>query len=215
MFNHESLNGKVADNMSIAPLNSKIAGTLLVTGSIQFILALIIAEALYPGYSIANNYISDLGVWGNPSAAIFNPSIIFLGITTIAASVYIKKYFHLGKGFYIYAVAGVGSLGVGLFPENTLVISGVPILHSIFALLAFVFGGAAGLFTYRITKSPFRYIALILGALTLVAFIVFLGLGASAAFGIGAGGLERLVAYPAILGFISFGGYLLAIDSEH
>lgn len=199
----------------MASRNGTIAGTLLVVGGIQFVIALVIAEALYPGYSIANNFISDLGVWGNPSAAVFNPSIILLGITTLVASVYIKRYFHLGKGFYIYAVGGLGSLGVGLFPENAFIISGIPILHSIFALLAFVFGGAAALFTYRLTKSPFRYISLILGALTLVAFVVFLGSGALGVLGIGAGGLERLVAYPTILGFIIFGGYLLSIDSEH
>jgi hypothetical membrane protein len=201
--------------ISMAPLNSKVAGTLLVVGGTQFIIALAIAEALYPGYSTANNYISDLGVWGNPSAAVFNPSIIFLGITTLVASVYLKRYFHLGKGFYIYAVGGLGSLGVGLFPENTFVVSGIPILHDLFAILAFVFGGAAALFTYRLAKSPFRYISLILGTISLVAFAVFLGTSSSGSVGLGAGGLERLVAYPTTLGLISFGGYLLAIDTEH
>jgi hypothetical membrane protein len=192
--------------------NGKVAGTLLVVGGIQFVIALMLAEAIYPSYSIADNYISDLGVWGHPSALVFNPSIILLGVTSLTASIYLKKTFNLKKGFLLYAIAGLGSLGVGLFPENTYVISGVPIFHSIFTLLAFVFSGVAAIFTYRITKSPYKYISLFLGALILVDFAVFLGTRDFGALGIGAGGLERLVAYPSVLAFIAFGGYLLGIS---
>ena len=189
--------------------DAKIAGTLLIVGGIQFVLALIVAEAIYPSYSVAHNYISDLGVWGKPSAAIFNPSVMIFGISIIAASVFIKRHFHLGKQAYLYAIAGAGSLGVGIFPANTFIVSGVPLLHSISALLAFVVGGLAALVTYKITKSPFRYISAFLGAFSLVAFVVFLATRDASALGIGAGGLERMVAYPTILGLIGFGGYLL------
>jgi hypothetical membrane protein len=189
--------------------NSKVAGTLLLVGGIQFIIALILAEAVYPGYSIAHNYISDLGVWGKPSAAIFNPSIILFGISIITASVFIKRQFHLGKLAYLYAIAGSGSLGVGLFPENTFIVSGVPVLHSISALLAFVVGGLAVIVTYKITKAPFRYISAFLVTFSLVAFVIFLATRDASALGIGAGGLERMVAYPTTLGLIGFGGYLL------
>jgi hypothetical membrane protein len=189
--------------------DAKIAGTILTVGGIQFVLALIIAESIYPGYSIANNYISDLGVWGKPSAAIFNSSVMIFGISIIAASVFIKRHFHLGKLAYLYAIAGAGSLGVGIFPENTFILNGVPVLHSISALLAFVVGGLSALVTYKITKPPFRYISAFLGAFSLVAFIVFLATRDASALGIGAGGLERMVAYPTTLGLIGFGGYLL------
>lgn len=189
--------------------SGKRAGTLLVVGGIQFVIALILAEAVYPGYSIAHNYISDLGEWGKPSAAIFNLSIMIFGISIIVASVFIKRYFHLRKMAYLYTIAGAGSLGVGIFPENTFVVSGVPVLHSISALLAFVVGGIAAIVTYKITKSPFRYISAFLGAFSLIAFVVFLATRDASALGIGAGGLERMVAYPTILGLIGFGGYLL------
>jgi hypothetical membrane protein len=194
--------------------NAKIAGTLLTVGGIQFVLALIVSEAIYPGYSIANNYISDLGVWGKPSAAIFNPSLMIFGISIITASVFIKRHFHLGKLAYLYAIAGAGSLGVGIFPENTFIFNGVPVLHSISALLAFVVGGLAALVTYKITKAPFRYISAFLGAFSLVAFVVFLATRDASALGIGAGGLERMVAYPTTLGLIGFGGYLLGNHPE-
>jgi hypothetical membrane protein len=192
--------------------NGKIAGTLLVVGGIQFVIALVIAEALYPGYSIADNYISDLGVWGNASALVFNASIIFLGITSLIASFFIKRYFQLRKGFYIYAIAGLGSLGAGVFSENTFIFNGLPVFHAIFALLAFLLGAVAGLFTYHIIKSPLRYISLILGVTSLVALAVFLSTQNSGALGIGVGALERLVAYPTSLGVIAFGGYLIGDD---
>jgi len=189
--------------------DAKIAGTLLTIGGIQFVLALIIAEAIYPGYSIANNYISDLGVWGKPSAAIFNPSVMIFGVSIIAASVFIKRYFHLGKLAYLYTIAGAGSLGVGIFPADTFVVGGIPVLHSISALLAFVVGALSAIVTYIITKAPFRYISAFLGAFSLVTFVVFLATRDATALGIGAGGLERMVAYPTTLGLIGFGGYLL------
>jgi len=36
--------------------NRKFAGSLLFVGGIQFLVAMIIAEALHPGYSISSNY---------------------------------------------------------------------------------------------------------------------------------------------------------------
>ncbi len=40
--------------------NGKVAGMLFFIAATHFVLGLIVAEALYPGYSISNNYISDL-----------------------------------------------------------------------------------------------------------------------------------------------------------
>jgi hypothetical membrane protein len=39
-----------------------IAGLLVIIGVIEFLLAMLVTEALYPGYSISMNYVSDLGV---------------------------------------------------------------------------------------------------------------------------------------------------------
>lgn len=40
----------------------KMAGILLVIGGIMYILAINIVESLFPGYSIATNSLSDIGV---------------------------------------------------------------------------------------------------------------------------------------------------------
>jgi hypothetical membrane protein len=194
--------------------DNKIAGTLLIVGGVQFILALIVAEAIYPLYNIADNYISDLGVWNQPSALVFNPSIIFFGATSLTASIYIKRYFQLKKTFYLYALAGIGAIGVGLFPEDFFIVGGIAILHNLSALFAFMFGGFTAIATYKITKAPFRYISAVLGVFALTAFAVFLATRDFSALGIGAGALERLVAYPTVLWLICFGGYLLGSQTE-
>jgi hypothetical membrane protein len=198
----------------MTPDYSKIAGTLLLVGGVQFVIALIIAEAIYPSYSVSANYISDLGVWGKPSAAIFNPSIILFGSTVLASSYFIKKQFKLGKIAYLLALAGAGSLGVGVFPENTFLVNGIPVIHSISALIAFVIGGVSAVAAYTYTKSPFKVISVILGAATLTAAVLFFTTRDYGYLGLGVGGMERMMAYPTLLWIIGLGGYLLGASSE-
>jgi hypothetical membrane protein len=70
------------------------AGVLLFIGAAQFVLGLLIAEFLYPGYSASANYISDLGatchnkicIINQPSAYIFNTSIFLLGFIALISS---------------------------------------------------------------------------------------------------------------------------------
>ena len=54
----------------------KVAGMLFFIAATQFVLGLTISEALYPGYSVSDNYISDLGI--GPSSIIFNSSVFLL-----------------------------------------------------------------------------------------------------------------------------------------
>lgn len=56
----------------------KVAGALLFIAASQFVFGLVVAEALYPGYSISLNYVSDLGV-GPSSSMIFNTSVFLMG----------------------------------------------------------------------------------------------------------------------------------------
>src|SRR5437016_10140554 len=60
------------------------AGLFLLAGTTQFAIGMIIAEAVDPSYSVSTNYISDLGV--RAGSAVFNTSIILLGITILATS---------------------------------------------------------------------------------------------------------------------------------
>ena len=56
--------------------NRSLLGALLFVGAAQFILVITIAEGLYPGYSVATNALSDLGV--GQTAILFNASTAVL-----------------------------------------------------------------------------------------------------------------------------------------
>ncbi len=70
--------------MSINRLNVA-GGLLLFIGVAEFLLLMLIAEAIYPGYSVSRNYISDLGV--GPTAVLFNSSIIIMGLLLVIAAI--------------------------------------------------------------------------------------------------------------------------------
>jgi hypothetical membrane protein len=186
----------------------KVAGALLLFGGAQFIVALIAAEVVYPGYSVSQNYISDLGVWGQPSAPVFNASIFLFGLLMMAGSHLIWRAFKVRSTTVFFFLAGLGSAGVGIFPENTVLVNGIPVMHSIFAFFAFLFGGLAAIASYKIVKSPAKYFGLVLGLVTLLALVLFLT--NPGALGLGVGGLERMVAYPTLIWTVGLGGYLMS-----
>ena len=67
----------------------RVAGAVFFVAVTQFILCLMVAEALYPGYSLSGNYVSDLGV--GPSSIVFNSSVFLLGLL-LAVGTYFKKH---------------------------------------------------------------------------------------------------------------------------
>jgi len=179
----------------------KLAGVLLFAAASEFLMGMIIAEALYgSGYSISQNFISDLGV--GPSAWVFNGSVIILGALTIAAAVSGRKVF--GPILVILLnLMGAGAIGVGVFTEN------FGIVHSIVALVAFLFGALSAVWTFRLVQPPFAYLSAAFGAISLVA----LGLYISGTFlGLGRGGMERMIVYPILAWAAAFGGALMASE---
>ncbi len=182
--------------------NRKIAGLLLVIGGIQCVLGIIIAEALYPGYSTSENYISDLGV--GPSALIFNSSVFLLGVLAISCAYFIQKGFNFLPFSVLMTIAGIGALGVGLFTEDA------GVLHTVFSLVTFLFGGILAIVSNRFQKPPLSYVSVVLGFLSFVALVLF---ASDTNLDLGKGGIERLVAYPVLLWAVSFGGHLIG-DSK-
>ncbi|MGB9854397.1 MAG: DUF998 domain-containing protein [Candidatus Bathyarchaeales archaeon] len=184
---------------------------MIFVGAVQFVLCLTIAEALYPAYSVSENYISDLGV--GVSAPIFNTSVFLLGLSAVA-SVHFMRGFVQDKSFLLFlALCGIGAMGVGLFPEN------YGIIHTIVSLIAFLFGALSAIKSYKIQKPPLSYFAVVLGLISIAALVLFgasevgvyLGGGQVADFylGLGKGGMERIIAYPIILWALGFGGHLI------
>ncbi len=105
----------------------------------------------------------------------------------------------------LMGIFSIGVLGVGIFPGN------MNPMHPIFAMMAFVGGGLAAIGSYRIIKSPFRFVAVALGMITLI-FLFTSGYFSPI---MGMGGVERWVAYPVIIWAIGLGGYLLGVGSQN
>lgn len=172
------------------------AGLLIFIGTVEFLLLMLIAEVLYPGYSVSRNYISDLGV--GPTAVIFNSSVIIMGLLLITSAVLI---WGLSRVFAVsIALTGIGAVGVGIFPET------IHPFHLIFALIAFLFASISSYPTIRISKSPGRVLWPILGTISLIALVLFIG---HAYLGLGPGGMERMIVYPDLIWAIALSAELM------
>ena len=105
----------------------RLGGTLLFLAGAIILMGIITAEALYPGsYSTAANEISDLGgtrppgsIVSQPSATVFDLSMIAVGLLVIVGSWFVHGAFGRRAVTLPIAILGAGALGVGLFPGNT------------------------------------------------------------------------------------------------
>jgi hypothetical membrane protein len=183
--------------------DTKVAGTLLFLGAVQFLIVLVVAEALYPNYSVSLNYISDLGV--GSTALIFNSSVFLLGLLVVAGAYFIREAFKSNFLFITLTLTGIGAMMVGLFPETA------GVMHTIASLITFLFGGLAAIVSYKVEKPPFSHLSVVLGAMGLVG----LGLFASGNYlNLGVGGMERMIAHPVLLWAVGFGGHLVSHSKD-
>jgi hypothetical membrane protein len=183
--------------------NGKIAGIFFFVAASQFILGLIVAEALYPGYSISTNYISDLGI--GPSSTIFNVSIFLTGLLSIIGTYFLHRAFHHKVVTLLLTISALAALCVGIFTENS------EPMHTVVSFFVFLFGGVSALVSCRLMKHPFSIIAIILGMMSLFASIFFIG---KIYLGLGVGGMERMIAYPILIWMIGFGSFLIALSEK-
>lgn len=193
----------------------KVTGILFFGAVTQFVLSIIIAEALYPGYSVSNNYISDLGV--GPSAIVFNSSVFLLGLLLLTGT-YLQRQNSSFKTLNILLLLmAVGSMGVGIFTKD------YTLAHGAVSSAAFLFAGLSAIASSKVLTKPFSHISIVLGAMTLTALILFsAGIIASGSLtstnaynsnfylGLGPGGMERMILYPSLMWLAAFAGHLLA-----
>ncbi|MDY9926797.1 DUF998 domain-containing protein [Methanosarcina sp.] len=188
-----------------------IAGSLLFIAGVLAFMGIITAEALYPGYSTARNAISDLGatlppdsIIVEPSATIFNTTMVVSGLLIIAAAYCIHSAFRR-RGLTVFlSLFGTGVLGVGIFDGT------YGDIHAIFALLAFLAGGLSAVASSGIQRAPLSYFSVALGGISLLDLVLYyIMLDASPFAVLGMGGLERWIAYPILLWVTGFGGYMM------
>ena len=201
---------------------------LWLLASVQFLVAMALVQLAWtghPGYSLTRDVISDLGntrcgpwpdVTSNdicsPWHVVFDASSVAFGLLVILGALLVRTGFPLRRsstvGLWMIALAGVGSVGVGLAPENVNLTA-----HSVSATAVFVFANLGlvvlGVAMFRDTRwSGYRAYTVFSGLIGLIATVLFVrGIHT----GLGVGGLERLIVAPLLLWSIVAPIHLLRI----
>ena len=191
----------------------RVAGVLFFVAVTQFILGLAIAEALYPGYSVSENYVSDLGI--GPSSIIFNSSVFLLGLLLVIGTYFLRHISDLKTVNILLFLMAIGAMSVGVFTKD------FTVAHGAVSSMAFFFSGLSAIASAKVLKKPFSLIGTVLGAMTLGALGLFsIGLITSGSYtsniaydsnfylGLGPGGMERMIIYPALMWLAGFSGNL-------
>jgi len=192
----------------------KIGGALYVIAVFQFFIFELVAETLYPGYSVANNYISDLGgtcvnppstascIVHQPSATIFDTTLVLMGLLLLVGTFFVYYGTRRKPYFIVTAVADIGTILVGVFPETT------GWIHADISVIVFLFMGISLILAWTIVKGGvFRYLTVAFGLLTLY----FNSFSVSA---VGVGGSERLLVLSILSGILALGGHLTGRESS-
>lgn len=176
------------------------AGVLLFIGVFLFSMAILITEALRPTYSLSLDSISSLGI--GPNGEIFYYSILLLGALLMISGAILLS----GKKKEAWQVSlilvGVGAFGVGIFPY----LVNYP-LHSYFAFIAFIFGGITAILFVTHKGTPLRVFSPIVGILVLVSIFLY---ARGMLYGLGSGGMERMIVYPTLFWSLALSGYLMS-----
>lgn len=194
--------------------SSVIAGLLFFIAGSVILMGIITGEIFYPElytYTTANSMISDLGateppysIITQPSANIFNFSMIISGIFLLIGAYFLFRSYNDRIATILVGLLGLGALGVGIFPGN------INPQHPLFAMTTFIAGGLSAIYSFRLINSPLKYLAIIFG----IVGLFFLFTANMFIPVMGGGGVERWVAYPIVLWILGFGGYLMGLGSN-
>jgi hypothetical membrane protein len=209
----ESLIFKTEASQFMINSRGRLAGILFFVAVTQFVLCLTIAEALYPGYSLSDKYVSDLGV--GPSAVVFNSSVFILGLLIAFGTYFLGHDSRLKTLRLLLFVMSLGAMGVGI------VTKAFTLGHGAVSSAAFFFGGLSAIASGKVLKKPLSLVGIILGAITIGALALFsIGMVESGSIsstvaynsvfylGLGPGGMECMIIYPSLMWLALFAGQL-------
>jgi hypothetical membrane protein len=183
----------------------QLAGLLLFVLSAGFMIVIMLAASIAPGYDYSGGAISDLGRI-DQTALLFNAGLLLVGLLNIGGGYAFYRSHRQGWLLALYLLAGAGAIGAGAIPLGT------SDLHSVFALLAFVFFNAEAVGTGYVLHGPMRLISWLAGGAGM-AYVIIMVIGDSGYPGIfgsiGHGGAERMIVYPVMLWMTALGGYLM------
>jgi hypothetical membrane protein len=186
----------------------------------QFFVAEQIARLGWPGhYSMARDYISDLGSARSPLHWVMNGSFMLQGLLIFFGAVLVRRYFPARLVYRVVllllAVAGVGVLVVGLVPED------IDLRWHLQGAAANFLGGNAGMILLGLVmirrsvclprgKRGKSWVPFVAGSVGLLATLAlgFRGAPSWAALGWNTGTVERLAAYPLPL-WLTWTGWMM------
>jgi hypothetical membrane protein len=191
---------------------------VFISSSLYFFAQITVAWVFNPPYSLVSNSISDLGnttcaaTLCSPRHWLMNVAFWFLGATMAVGSMLLYHEYDVTDrpreriaaliGFAMMGVGGVGAVLVGTFPENT-----NSTMHELGAGLAIGVGNV-GIFVLgaalTLPEGMRRYM-LVFSTVSATALVLF---ACHKDFGIGAGSMERIAAYPETIWLITFGLYV-------
>ncbi len=180
--------------------NQRIAGSLLFIGVFLFSMALLISESLRTSYSMHADSISSLGIGSN--GEIFYYSILIMGALVVISGIILLSGKKKEAWQATLILVGIGAFGVGIFPY----LLNYP-LHSDFAFMAFIFGGITALLFSTHKGTPLRVFSPILGVIVLVSIFLY---ATGRLYGLGGGGMERMIVYPTLFWALALSGYLMS-----
>ncbi|KAF5051906.1 hypothetical protein DSECCO2_414120 [anaerobic digester metagenome] len=149
--------------------------------------------------------LSDLGVWEQPSAPLFNTSLVLFGILGISIGVVLWPDKKLNFIPLLFVLCGMGMLIMAAFPIS------IEWAHDVGAFLSFVLIAVAALCCYWTFPGPFGYASLILG---IIGFFTEITYKTEIYFGLGAAGSERMIIYPLFFWMAAFAAVLFYSDQN-
>jgi hypothetical membrane protein len=185
----------------------RVGAALIGFAVVQFAVAMAWVQTAFAGYSLTQNYISDLGNTStSPLHVVFNVSIMLLGVLAFVGVLLTWSAFPAGgtrvAGLPLLLVASVAAILVGVFPENV-----NPPVHDLVSLMVFLPGGLAlTLLSVGMRPqsgwSPLRWASLVLGAVTLLSLLYYAPTQAVNST-VDPGLIERLIVFPILVwGFL-------------
>jgi hypothetical membrane protein len=192
--------------------SSRIGALAWLSAAQFFIAQVVVAAAWAQPFSLAADYISDLGNTACPPGGVCSPlhawmnaSFITIGVTMSLGAWLTRGRFRPGLvrslAAVLFSLAGIGVILVGLYPENI-----DNDRHTLGAGINFLTGNVALLLFGVSAPSPgvglFRAFSLFAGAAGLAGLALFLS---GEYLNIGVGGMERVIANPMAIWQIAAG----------
>jgi hypothetical membrane protein len=166
------------------------AGSLWILAALVYLAAEAVTAAAFPGYSYADNYISDLGIpevgdyegrpIDSPLHAVMNAAFVIQGLLYLAAAVLAVLAYRARSRWLFVGLAAAYALGVALVglvhgsPANAE--NGSAVFHVVGAGLAIIGGNlaaiVAGAGVRRHAPSAYPTISIALGAVGLLGLVM-------------------------------------------